>query len=78
MAEITDAETKVLSQFIRTDILPAIAPGGRLFPDGSVTSEPDDGILHVAPDRNKNFSAHREFFEELANACEQSNGFILR
>ena len=76
--EITDAETKALSRFIRADILPAIPEGGRLFPDGSVTAEPDDGVMHVPPNRNKNFEADRAFFVELANACDLSGGFILR
>ena len=78
MAEITEAETKALGKFIRQHVLPAVPDGGRIFPDGTTTSEPDDGVRHTGADRNKNFGVDRAVFEALASVCETSRGFILR
>ena len=78
MAEITQTEARALGKFVREHVLPAIPDGGRMFPDGDCTAEPDDNIMHTGADRKKNFGVDRAFFEKLAEICEQSGGMILR
>ena len=45
-------------------------------PDGSRTTEPDDGAFHREPgEQYKNYSTNRRVLEEFARCCETCNGF---
>lgn len=61
---------------IRTDILPKVGPGKRIFADLSVTDAPDDMTLYRDGDEQwKNYSVNNEWLTEFSDFCLRSKGF---
>ncbi|KXK01561.1 MAG: hypothetical protein UZ17_ACD001001787 [Acidobacteria bacterium OLB17] len=61
---------------IRSEVLPKVPAGSRIFADLSVTDAPDDMTLHRDHDDQwKNFSVDREWLEDFADFCLRSKGF---
>lgn len=61
---------------IRSEILPKVPPGKRMFADLSVTDAPDDMTLHRdSDDQWKNYSVSHEWLDEFADFCLRSKGF---
>ncbi len=61
---------------IRTEILPKVPAGSRIFADLSVTDAPDDMTLHRDHDDQwKNYSVDREWLTEFSDFCLRSKGF---
>jgi hypothetical protein len=55
-----------LARFLESVVLPCIGPGERMFYDGSVTREPDDGTFYREESEQwRNYSLHREVLERL-------------
>lgn len=61
---------------IRSEILPKVTPGKRMFANLSITEAPDDKTLHRDSDEEwKNYSVTHEWLEEFADFCLKSKGF---
>ena len=61
---------------IRSEILPKVTPGKRMFANLSITDAPDDKTLHRDGDEEwKNYSVTHEWLEEFADFCLKSKGF---
>lgn len=61
---------------IRSEILPKIPSGKRMFADLSVTDAPDDKTLYREGDEHwKNYSVTNEWLTEFADFCLRSKGF---
>ena len=61
---------------IRDRILPQLEPDKRMFADGTVTHEPDDGTIHKDEDEQwKNYSVSYEWLKEFSDFCLRSKGF---
>ncbi len=61
---------------IRSEILPKVPAGSRIFADLSVTDAPDDMTLHRDHDDQwKNYSVDREWLTEFSDFCLRSKGF---
>lgn len=61
---------------LRSNTLPSMGTGKRMFADLSITDAPDDKTLHRDSDEQwKNYSVTHEWLEEFAEFCERSKGF---
>lgn len=61
---------------IRSEVLPKVGPGKRIFADLSVTDAPDDKTLYRDGDEQwKNYSVSNEWLNEFADFCLKSKGF---
>jgi hypothetical protein len=67
-------QCSALAEFLAAEVLPYLAPGERLYYDGTVTSEPDDGtFFREEHELWRNYSLHHDvlmaaiaFFREAA------------
>lgn len=65
-----------IGERVRSEILPKVPAGYRMFADLSVTGDPDDKTLHRDDDEQwKNYSVSHEWLEEFAEFCSRSKGF---
>jgi hypothetical protein len=55
-AKITEAEARQIGQRLQADVIPRLRSDDRVLLDGSVTDEPDDGVMHY-DDTSQNYSA---------------------
>ena len=69
-------EAHLMGEKIRDEILPKVAPGHRMYSDGSVTHAPDDGTFYKDDDEQwKNYSVSHEWLKEFSDFCLKSKGF---
>ena len=69
-------DAHLIGQKFRDEILPKLEPDKRMFADGTVTDEPDDGIIHRDEDEQwKNYSIDRNWVADFADFCLRSKGF---
>lgn len=69
-------EAHEIGQKIRELILPKLAPDKRIFMDGSITDEADDGTIYRDEDEKwKNYSADHQWLKEFSDFCLMSKGF---
>lgn len=69
-------EAHQLAEAIRDRILPQLAPDKRMYADGSITTEPDDGTIYRDTDEQwKNYSVTHDWLAELVDFCLRSKGF---
>ncbi len=74
--EIDDAH--LIGEKIRDQILPKLAPNKRMFSDGSITDQPDDGTIYRDEDEQwKNYSVSHDFLKEFSDFCLRSKGFQI-
>lgn len=65
-----------IGERVRSEILPKVPAGHRMFADLSVTGDPDDKTLHRDDDEQwKNYSVSHEWLKEFAEFCSRSKGF---
>lgn len=58
-AELDTEQIGVLADFLEQSLLPRLQPGERMYHDGSVTDEPDDGTFYREEGEMwKNYSLH--------------------
>jgi len=61
---------------IRSETLPKVPAGSRIFADMSITNAPDDMTLHRDHDDQwKNYSVDSEWLAEFSDFCLRSKGF---
>ncbi len=73
---VSEEEAREIGQKIRSEILPGMKPGTRIFADLSVTDKPDDGTLYKDEDEKwKNYSANYEWITDFAEFCFKCKGF---
>lgn len=65
-----------LGQRIKSEVIPRVPAGHRMFSDLSVTGDRDDKTLHRDDDEQwKNYSVSHEWLMEFADFCLRSKGF---
>jgi hypothetical protein len=74
--EIDDAH--LIGEKIRDQILPRLAPNKRMYSDGSITDQPDDGTIYRDEDEQwKNYSVNHDQLKEFSEFCLRSKGFQI-
>jgi hypothetical protein len=69
-------EAHLIGQKIRDEILPKVSPGKRIFADGSITDQPDDGTFYKDDDEQwKNYSVNHDWLKDFSDFCLKSKGF---
>jgi hypothetical protein len=63
---------------LRDQILPKLAPDKRMFADGTVTDEPDDGTIYKDEDEQwKNYSVSHDWVKDFSDFCLRLKGFQI-
>lgn len=76
--KVEQDEARLIGEKIREKILPKVAPNKRIFADGSITDEPDDGTIYRDDDEQwKNYSVNHDWLKDFADFCMQSKGFQI-
>jgi hypothetical protein len=74
--EIDDAH--LIGEKIRDQILPKLEPNKRMFSDGSISDQPDDGTIYRDEDEQwKNYSVTHDWLKEFSEFCLRSKGFQI-
>ena len=70
------AEAHLIGEKVRDEILPKVGPGKRMYADGTVTDEPDDGTFFKDDDEQwKNYSVDHDWLKDFSDFCLRSKGF---
>jgi|RhiMetdeSRZDD1v2_1073273.scaffolds.fasta_scaffold828459_1 hypothetical protein len=65
----------VLADFLESNVLPSIAVGQRMFFDGTVTAEPDDGTFYREESELwRNYSLHHDVLVDIIGFLHASAG----
>ncbi len=71
-------DAHLIGQKFRDEILPKLEPDKRMFADGTVTNEPDDGTIYRDEDEQwKNYSIDRNWVADFSDFCLRSKGFQI-
>ena len=74
--DIEDA--RLIGQKLRDEILPKLEPDKRMFADGTVTAEPDDGTIYRDEDDQwRNYSINHDWVKDFSEFCLRSKGFQI-
>jgi hypothetical protein len=69
-------EAHLIGAKIRDEILPKVGPGKRIYSDGSITDQPDDGTFYKDDDEQwKNYSVSHDWLKDFSDFCLRSKGF---
>ena len=69
-------EAHMIGQKIRDEILPKVGPGKRIYADGTITDQPDDGTFYKDDDEQwKNYSVSHDWLKDFSDFCLRSKGF---
>ena len=72
--ELEDAHA--IGATLREKVLPKLAPDKRIFADGTITDEPDDGTIYRDDDEQwKNYSVSHDWLKDFSDFCVRSKGF---
>jgi hypothetical protein len=74
-AALTEAQTVAVADFLDA-LLQRHRPGERFLLDGSTTTEPDTGQLHLVR-WDKNYSVGVDWLKDFAAFCRRSGGFTV-
>ncbi|MDM7923764.1 MAG: hypothetical protein QUS14_15810 [Pyrinomonadaceae bacterium] len=76
--KIDQSEAQEIGEKIRDVILPKLYPNKRIFADGSITDEPDDGTIYRDDDEQwRNYSVSHDWLKDFAEFCLRSKGFQI-
>ena len=71
-------DAHLIGQKLRDEVLPKLEPNKRMFADGTVTDEPDDGTIHRDEDEQwRNYSIDHEWVKDFSEFCLRSKGFQI-
>jgi hypothetical protein len=71
-------DAHLIGQKLRDEILPKLQPNKRMFADGTVTDEPDDGTIYRDEDEQwKNYSIDHVWVKDFSEFCLRSKGFQI-
>lgn len=71
-------EAHVIGEKIRDTVLPKLEPNKRIFADGTITDDPDDGTIYRDEDEQwKNYSVSHEWLKDFSDFCLRSKGFQI-
>ena len=71
-------DAHLIGRKFRDEILPQLEPNKRMFADGTVTDEPDDGTIYRDDDEQwKNYSIDRTWVSDFSDFCLRSKGFQI-
>jgi hypothetical protein len=74
--DIEDAH--LIGAKLRDQVLPKLAPNKRMFADGTVTDEPDDGTIYKDEDEQwRNYSVSHDWVKDFSEFCLRSKGFQI-
>ena len=74
--DIEDAH--LIGSKLRDDVLPKLAPNKRMFADGMVTDDPDDGTIYKDEDEQwRNYSVSHDWVKDFSEFCLRSKGFQI-
>ena len=74
--ELEDAQ--LIGTKLQNEILPKLAPNKRMFADGTVTDDPDDGTIYKDEDEQwKNYSVSHDWVKDFSEFCLRSKGFQI-
>jgi hypothetical protein len=74
--EVEDAH--LIGNSLRNKILPKLEPNKRMYSNGTITDEPDDGTLYKDEDDQwRNFFVRRDWVSDLSDFCLRSKGFQI-
>ena len=74
--DIDDAH--LIGSRLRDEVLPKLAPDKRIFADGSITDQPDDGTIYKDEDEQwKNYSVSHDWLKDFSDFCLKSKGFQI-
>ena len=69
-------EAHLIGAKIRDEILPKVGPGKRIYSDGTITDQPDDGTFYKDDDEQwKNYSVTHDWLKDFSDFCLRSKGF---
>jgi hypothetical protein len=76
--KVDPEDAHLIGQKFRDEILPQLEPNKRMFADGTVTDEPDDGTIYRDDDDQwRNYSIDRDWVKDFSEFCLQSKGFQI-
>ncbi len=71
-------DAHMIGQQLLDQVLPKLVPNKRIFADGSITDEPDDGTIYTDEDEQwRNFSVSHDWLKDFADFCLRSKGFQI-
>ena len=74
--DIEDAH--LIGSKLRDDVLPKLAPNKRMFADGTITDDPDDGTIYKDEDEQwRNYSVSHDWVKDFSEFCLRSKGFQI-
>jgi hypothetical protein len=76
--KVDPEDAHLIGQKFRDEILPQLEPNKRMFADGTVTDEPDDGTIYRDDDDQwRNYSIDSDWVKDFSEFCLQSKGFQI-
>ena len=74
--DIDDAH--LIGSKLQNEVLPKLEPNKRMFSDGTITDQPDDGTIYKDEDEQwKNYSVSYDWVKDFADFCLRSKGFQI-
>ena len=71
-------DAHLIGRKIREEVLPKLEPNKRIFADGSITDQPDDGTIYKDEDEQwKNYSVSHDWLKDFTEFCLRSKGFQI-
>jgi len=71
-------DARLIGEKIRDEILPKLEPSKRIYADGTITDEPDDGTIYKDEDEQwKNYSVSYDWLKDFSDFCLRSKGFQI-
>jgi len=71
-------DAHLIGRKIRDEVLPKLEPNKRIFADGSITDQPDDGTIYRDEDEQwKNYSVSHDWLKDFTEFCLRSKGFQI-
>lgn len=76
--KVDQDDARLIGAKLRDEILPKLEPNKRMFSDGTITEEPDDGTIYKDEDEQwKNYFVTYLWVKDLSDFCLRSKGFQI-